>query len=399
MEQARRLVANLHTAEDAIAGGDEYVAAMALLPLTDEPLVTAKISRIAAAVPGGLLYDGNPPYFVSFVSPEKIPLANWPHFANKLQAITLDGSRAIISDSHGQSRQYILNVYSGDLELLQAQGTPARHSLEWVVNPAQEDNLTIQNTRTLEKITLCAPANSHYRWSRDASTLVATDGGTSMVYIINIAANGCEKIKLADLDGKTEVLLSPDGQTLVIILPGTYGSSKKSVLMTARRDGTGIKKVAELPATGRVAGSEAIISPDGQALYLDGFMVSLSSGAYAMVGGNVIAWLDSPPPGAMPRNIQLTVSPQSGERGTKFIFEMSGLPVGQEVSWVVLRDDNPGQGGTFITKRVEDGGRLTAEKDNFYFNTGLATEAGTYYLIVYEGEQKVGLAVFSVTEP
>lgn len=399
MTRAKEMVARLNAADQAIVSGDEYLAAVGLLPLYGQPLVDAKISRVAGAVPGGFVYEGIPPYFVSFVSPEKIPLANWPRFSSQLLAISLDGTRALVNDSRNEAKEYVLDIATGNLELFQVAGTPSRHSLEWVVSPVQGENLVIQNTRTQEKLALCAPANSHYRWSRDSAYLVATDGDTSMVYIINIPSTECEKVKLADLDWNAEVLLTPSAQTLVIILPGAYGSSKKSVLMTANRDGTGIKKVAELPSTGRAPGSEAILSPDGEALYLDGYLISLVSGAYVATGGNVIAWLSSPPPSAILRDIQLNVVPESGERGTKFAFEMTGLPVGQEVSWVILRDTTAEQGVVMVTRRVDGTGTITAGKDDFYFKTGLGTEAGIYYLIVYQGVEQVGLKVFSVTEP
>ena len=256
---------------------------------------------------------------------------------------------------------------------------------------------TVQNIQTGEQISLCSPQNNRYRWSRDSSKLVAVDGNDQLVYLIDIPSGNCSQFKLPGLDWGTEVLLSPDNQQLIIFLSGSFNSMMKSQLLVANIDGTGIKKIADMPFYDHEGGT--LLSPDGNAIYAEGYVISTRTGNFVKTLYPAIAWLDSAPPSAAPRNVQLTVDPPQGPRGTRFSFSLAGGPAKQEVTWAVSRSTEIEPGAAYNKINLDETGSLTDAQGQFGFDTGLSTDAGTYYLLVLIANEKIGTASFTVTEP
>jgi len=398
IEQAKTMVTNMSAdADKAIADGDYYVAAINLLTLLGNPGIDTKLNSIASHVPGGLLYEGKPPYYTSFTSRDAQPLPNWPQTASKLLGITLDGRRGIVNEDYNNVATFFIDFPTGSVTRWESDTPYPSPNLEWIVDPYGSQTLAVQNVQTGEQIPLCSRQNNRYRWSRDSSKLVAVDGNDQLVHIIDIPSGNCSQFKLSGLDWGTEVLLSPNNRQLIIILAGSFNSVTKSQLLVANVDGTGVKKIADMPFYDH--DSATLLSPDGNAIYAEGYVVSTRTGNFAKTLNNAIAWLDSAPPSSAPRTVQLTVEPPQGPRGTRFSFKLTGGPAGQEVAWLVSRSTEREQGMAYNETNLDDTGSLTDTQGQFGFDTGLSTEAGTYYVLVYIANEKIGTASFKITEP
>gem|GEM_PF-6190189 len=398
VEQAETMVADMSAdADQAIADGDYYVAAIGLLSLVGNPGVDSKLNSIAGQVPGGLLYEGTPPFFMPFTSRDSMSLPNWPQTASKLIGITLDGTRGMVNENYNNAKTFFIDFSTGALTPWESDTPYPSPDLKWIVDPYGSQTLAIQNVQTGQQIPLCSPQNNKYRWSRDATILLAVDGNDQLVYLIDVPSGNCRQFNLPGVDWDTDVLLSPDHQQLIIILPGSSLSMEKSQLLVANIDGTGIKKIADLPFYDY--DNTALLSPDGNALYAEGYVVSTRTGNFARTLYHAVAWLDEPPPSSSLANLHLIVNPPQGPRGTRFSFSLSGGPSGQEVAWLVTRTTEREQGMAYNISALDGTGSLNDTQGQFGMNTGLSEEAGTYYLLVYIANEKIGMASFTITEP
>jgi hypothetical protein len=199
------------------------------------------------------------------------------------------------------------------------------------------------------------------------------------------------------VDWDTDVLLSPNNQQLIIILPGSYTSMEKSQLLVSNMDGTGIKKISDLPFYNY--DYTALLSPDGNAIYAEGYVVSTRTGNYARTLYKAIAWLDNAPPSSALDGVQLTVDPTQGPRGTRFSFNLTGGPANQEVTWLVAQTTEREQNMAYNKTILDATGALNDTQGQFGLDTGLSDAAGTYYLLVFIGDEKIGMASFTITEP
>lgn len=399
IDQASTMVSNLTSdADKAISMGDYYVAAINLLSLLGNPGIELKLASISSYVPGGLLIQGDPPAFMSFTSRDTQPLPNWPQTASKLLGITLDGNRGVVNEDYNNVASFFIDFATGELTRLESIDPHPSPDLKWMILTDLYTGAIAHNVETDEQIPLCSPWSSPYHWSRDSSKVVAIDGTEQIVFIIEIPSGICNQVKLPGLDWDTEVMVSPDNQ-LLIILPGSYGAQKKGQLLVANIDGTGIKKIADLPFMGRSVDSKALISPDGSAIYIEGFMVSTRTGNYAQTLFPAIAWLNNGPPAPSSRKVEIIVDPQQGPRGTRFSFSLTGGLGGQEITWLVSKTPDMEQGASCNTIILDGSGKMNDLQMQFGFDTGITTEAGVYYFLVYIGNVKISSATFTVTEP
>lgn len=397
IEQAETLVANMSAdADKAIADGDYYVAAINLLSLLGNPGIDTKLNSIAGQVPGGLLYEGTPPFYMPFTSRDAQPLPNWPQTAGKLLGITLDGRQGMVNENYNNVETFFIDFSTGSLTAWGSDTPYPSPNLNWIVDPYGSETLAIQNVQTGQLIPLCSPQNNHYRWSRDSATLVAVDGNDQLVYLIDVPSGNCRQFNLPGVDWDTDVLLSPTNQQLIIILPGSSVSMDKSQLLVSNMDGTAIKKISNLPFYNY--DDTALLSPDGNAIYAEGYVVSTRTGNYARTLNKAIAWLDNAPPSSALDKVQLTVDPTQGPRGTRFSFSLTGGPAGQEVAWLVARTTEREQGMAYIKTILDATGSLSDTQGQFGMDTGLSDEAGTYYLLVYIANEKIGMVSFTITE-
>lgn len=396
IEQAETMVVNLSADIDkAIADGDYYVAAINLQKLLGNPGIDTKINSIASHLQGGLLYQGTPPYYMSFISRDAQPLPNWPQTASKLLGITLDGRRGMVNEDYNNVDSFFIDFQTGSMTRYESLEPRPSPDFKWTISTNLYEGAIAHNVETGQQVPLCSPWSSPYRWNRDSTKVVAIDGTKQIVYIMDIPSGNCKEVNLPGLNWETEVLLSPNNQQLIILLTGSFTSVTKSQLLVANVDGTGVKKIADMP----FYGSGMLLSPDGSAIYADGYVVSTRTGNFAKTLHPAIAWLDSAPPSSAPRTVQLSVEPPQGPRGTRFSFRLTGGPAGQEVAWLVSRSTDREQGMAYNETNLDNTGSLTDTQGQFGFDTGLSTEAGTYYVLVYIANEKIGMASFAITEP
>lgn len=400
IQQGKAMVTSLSAeADKAIAAGDYYVAATILLTLMGNPGVEAKVNSISSHVPGGLLYQGMPPYYMSFTSRDTIYLPNWPQNANELLGISLDSKRGMVDEAYNNVASFIIDFETGSLTRYNSRNPRPSPDMRWTVSTESWSGAVAVNIATGKTVPLCSPTSSPYRWSRDSSKLVAIDGNKQVVYIMDVASGSCNQVKLPGLDWDTEVLLSPNNQQLVIIVAGSYSAVKNGQLLVANVDGTGIKKIADMPFSGREPRSTALLSPDGSAVYVEGYVISTRTGNSARTLNKAIAWLDAPPPSNVSRDVQVIVDPQQGPRGTRFSFRLSNGPPGQEISWFVSPTIEKEKVLAYKAVSLDSSGSLTDEQRQFGFDTGLTTDAGTYYVLIYIKSKRIGMAPFKVVEP
>ena len=380
--------------------GDYYVKATGLLSETDFSAIQKKLGPIVGNVPGGLVFEGSPPYYVSFASHELIPLPFWPQNATHLLGITLDGKKGFVNENGNKGASLLIDFNTGALTSYPTTDPRSSPDADWIILPGQSTNAAIaRNIATAKDIPLCSPYISTYRWSLDSTKLLAINGGEQVVYITDLSAGNCTLVKLPGLDWNTEVLISPDNRKLIIVLPGDRQTGANGRLMTANLDGSGQKKIADLPFAGRESANVSLVSPDGSAVYVDGYVVDIYSGDYATTPYKAIGWLKGPPPANVVRNLQISVEPRQAERGKRFKFSMVGGPIGQEITWYLSRLPDRQPAILKNIMRVDNNGSLNDNQKDFGFDTDLATEAGDYYIMVYIGDKKIGSGSFTITEP
>ncbi len=380
--------------------GDYYVRATSLLSEIDFSIIQTQLRPIFANVPGGLVFEGSPPYYIAFASHETIPLSYWPQNATHLLGITLDGKKGFVDENGNDGVSLSIDFNTGALVSYPTKDPRPSSNTGWIILPGLSTNAAIvRNIGTGKDAPLCSPYNSTYRWSHDSTKILAINGSEQVVYITDVRAGNCTLVKLPGLDWHTEVLISPDNRKLIIILSGDKQAGTNGRLMTANLDGSGQKKISDLPFSGRESPQVSLVSPDGSAVYVEGYVVDMASGDYAKSPHTAIGWLKEPPPTGIIRNLQVSVEPRQAERGTRFRFNMVGGPIGQEVTWYLSRLPDRQSAILKNTFRVDNNGTLNDNQKKFGFDTDLATEAGDYYIMVFIGDQKIGSGSFTVTEP
>ena len=381
--------------------GDFYVKATSLLSQTDFTIIQKNLSKIVGNVPGGLVFDGTPPYYQAFSSHAIVPLSFWPENAKHLLGITLDGKKGFVDENENKGASFKIDFSTGELTSYPTLDPRSSPDAAWIVLPGLSTNSAVARN-TLEAgadVPLCSPYTSTYRWSHDSKKLLAINGSEHLVYIIDMPTGNCSLVKLSGLDWNTEVLIAPDNQSLVIVLPGDKQNGVNARVMTAAIDGSSQKKISDLPTAGRNSSDISLVSPDGSSVYVDGYVVDLKTGDYAPTPAKAIGWLKSPPPSDVMHNLQISVDPLKAERGTRFRFKMVGGPIGQEITWYLSRLPDKQNAISKNILRIGSNGALDDSQKTFGFDTELATEAGDYYVMVYIGEKKIGSGTFTITEP
>jgi len=400
IDQAKTMVAGLTTeTQQQIQDGDYYVAAVNLQTLLGNPGVDELIQQVAPYTPGGLVMEGMPPFYVAFANRDAVALPNWPQNGLALLAIKSDGSQGVVREEYNSVSSFRLDFTTGAWTPYDVYDPNPSPDLQWALHLDLWDGAYAYNVETGETIQLCSPYNNNYRWSRDSKRLVATDGNDQSVYIIDLPSGNCQQITLPGLDWDTDVLPSPDNEHLIIILPGSYGAQEYAQLLVSNLDGTGIKKIADLPFAGRDISGVTLVAPDGSAIYIDGYVISTRTGRYARTLWKAVVWLDYAPPTAVARQVTLTVTPENGPRGTRFAFRLEGAPAGQEIAWFVSTSAQWVESLGYEIAEIGPDGILTDAEGQFGWDTGLSTNAGTYYVSVMIDKQIIASAAFEVTEP
>ncbi len=385
---------------------NEYYLAAAILRNTlsgqpTQPQSQSYLQQIAAHVPGGLITDGNPGTYYPFARAETVPMPHWPQDANHLVAASVDGQRGIFTKMYNNVETFIVDFASGTMVHYDQLEPIPSPNLDLTIRQDFSKDARVYDFRSQQETKLCAPYNSGFYWTRDSRTVVGVDGNTQTVYIIDTQSGTCPSAHIAGVVWDVEVFTSPDAQNLWIITPGSFSSQTKGQLLTAKPDGTGIKKVADLPFKGRKS-KRSLIAPDGSAIYVEGYLVSTRSGMAIPSASNAVAWVERDPPFAAPAQIKLTSSPSEGQRGTRFTFRLQGGPAGQEISWAV--NTKPGQ--PYNSYPVASGkalldqtGSLSDTNKQFGWSTDINTNATAYYLTVYINTRPIAEIPLKVTEP
>lgn len=384
----------------AIVNGDYFVAAINLQKLFGNPGVDEKMESIAKFIPGGLIMEGTPPQFISFTDRSGIEIPNWPQNVSGIQNISPDGKTAMIHETYDNVHSFILTFSDGSLREIDLFETNTSPDQIWGVDRYASNTPSLVNFLTGERKDICSPQNNMLTWSSDSRTLVAMDGNSHSVHLINIPSMDCTEVSLPGLEWDNTVLFSPQTQQLVIILPGSFSAQKHGELLVANSDGSNIKKISDLPIMGREVEGRTFLSPDGSTLYIDGFIVSTKTGAYAKPMGNAIAWVEDPISTSAISDVQLLVSPKSGPRGTRFSFTLTGSSPNQEIVWFVTQSSESSlDQQAYIISNLNSTGGLTDVDGQFGFDTGLQNSAGDYFLHVYIAPAEIASAKFTITEP
>ena len=380
--------------------GDYYVRAVGLLLDTANPHLPSEKNIDTVSIPGGLVFEGSPPYYESFSSHEIIPLPNWPQSATKLLGITTDGTKGFVNENHDDSDSFLIDFSTGALTSFPTTDPRPSPNGKWIILPGLSTGSAImRNIDTGQEVPLCSPLSGPYRWSMDSTKLLSINGIDHVVFITDLNTGNCKLVKISGLDWNTEVLMRPDDQQFYIILPGSGQTGTDGWLMTANLDGSGATKKSDLPFYGREPNSVALVSPDGTSVYVDGYVVDVASGDYARTPARALAWLKASPPSGVVRSLQIDVNPSRGERGTRFRFSMAGGPIEQEITWYVSRTSDKKSPLVSSTLHLDQTGSLDDQQKEFGFDTGLPTDAGDYFILVYIGDKKIGSGSFSVIEP
>ncbi|MCI0563925.1 MAG: hypothetical protein MN733_36080 [Nitrososphaera sp.] len=386
-------ISALEEASQAIAEGDYYVAASivrtVLASEPDNEQALSLIQQLSNYTTGSLVTGGRSGVYYPFSSAETLPFI--AELKGDLRAVSLDGQVGFITTG---SATFLLDFRNGSFTHIDAPRSstfllPDFLSPDFTklikFDPTWGSFVGIYDVRSGSEIFTsgCASGPGVLQWMRNSRFLTGVDGSRSSVALIDTLSNTCRIVQIPGLGYESAVVIAPDESQLFIVTPGNFTAVDYAELFATNVDGTGIRRIAEVPVLGREE-TRILLAPDGSAIYFpEGYMISTRTGRVGSAIGGAIAWVDTAPPQAVLPQPQIIVTPPEGPRGTRFSFQMVGGLPGLEVSFAVL-DAN----GEFTS------GGLFAE-----MNTDINTPAGQYTVQVYADGDVLASATFLVTEP
>lgn len=399
---AKDNVARLAQAEDALKNQDYYLAAsIARVVLQKEPTnkqVVEFLQRISDRVSGGLVVGGRSGIYHPFGRADTVTFIEG--LGGDLVGISPDGRRGLIQNRDTYS---VMNFADSRIASLdRGKPSPDLNKVEMfdigagiVFQPMKIKNVLNGRIREIG----CTAYDHMDRWMRDSRLI--TQIGNEGIIIVDTESGTCRSVKVPGLSRGNVSAALTDGQRIWIVLPGSFSSVKDGQLFVVNMDGSGLRKITDLPIRGRQRDSREFLSPDSSAIYLsEGLMVSTRTGRVVEAIGNAVGWVESDPLRASVKGAQLTVQPRSGPRGTRFVFQLEGGEPGMEVALSIKRGNDFVDGGWVYW--VDSNGRITDSPNyQFGYKTGINTATGTYTATIVSTKSRMTIATvnFIVAEP
>jgi len=393
-----RVIQENQQADDLVANQEYYLAASLVRTiLSEDPNndhAMALMKSIAGHVSGGLAVGSG--VYYPFSSAESITFVSGLHGA--LVRVSPDGQRGLIVNGENQDIYSIVNLSDGSFMKID-KGIPSTDltRVELYESPTKIKNISDGEIQEID----CSNYTSHDTWSQDSRFIISGD------LIVDTESSSCRNINVPGLSGTVVV----DGEKMWIVLPGNYQDVVKGQLFEANIDGSSLRKLADLPFTGRDDGSRTFLAPDSSAIYLsEGLLVSTRTGQIVSAVPNAIGWLETNPIIANIKQPQLTIQPESGPRGTLFSFSLEGGEPGLEVAMSI----EPTSGGGMPIYFFDDNGKIeddpNAPSDAFSTTFGMPTDintaSGIYTVKIYASPNPnqpdlnpMSVATFTVTGP
>jgi hypothetical protein len=380
--------------DELVKNQDFYLAAsLARTILSEDPnneQVKNLLQAIAGYIPGGFAVSSG--VYYPFNSAESITFVSGLH--GDLAQVSPDGQRGLIINGENHDQYSIINFSDGSFVKMD-EGIPStdltRVELLDMTSGIYFTPTKIKNiyNGSIQEID-CSAYTSSDTWSQNSRFIISGD------LIVDTQSGSCRKINIPGLSGTVLV----DEEKMWIVLWGDFTSMEQGQLFTANIDGSGLKKITDLPIHGRDwHDARTFLAPDSSAIYLsEGFLVSTRTGQVVNAIPNAIGWLETNPTTSNVRQARLTIQPKSGSRGTRFSFSLDGGEPGMEV---VMRID-PGDNAGLPLYFVDDNGRIVDDPNySFGMNTDINTSAGTYTVTIfaYPDQRPIAVATFTVTEP